>query len=77
MGRKNQIKQKHTKIGTVPLYRMLTVQKLYLQCPLKSITFLENGHENSYTFILHLLLIRERFLSVSSASMCRKYCFTS
>ena len=29
----------------------------------------------SYTFIRHLPLIQEGFMSVSSESMCKKYCF--
>ena len=40
-----------------------------------SIPFLEIGHENRYTFIRYLPLIQEGFLSVSSESMCKKYCF--
>ena len=45
--------------------------------PTKVHYFLEIGHENRYTstFIRHLPLIQEGFLSVSSESMCIKYCF--
>ena len=40
--------------------------------------FLEIGHENrnTCTFNRHLPLIQEGFLSVSSESMCKKYCLT-
>ena len=43
--------------------------------PTKVHCFLEIGHQNRYTFFCHLRLIQEGFLSVSSESMCKKYCF--
>ena len=44
--------------------------------PTKVHYFLEISHENRYTyaFIRHLPLIQQGFLSVSSESICKKYC---
>ena len=59
-------------VGSLTLYSGVTSSILA-----RSYTFLEIDHEIISTVILHLRLIQQPLLSVTTESMCTKYCYTA